>query len=56
MGDSEENLDFMLVLDNYFPETKKTSVKKCFLKKGHIRNIVNEIYEKILRKFFSDVL
>ena len=33
MGDSEENLDFMLVLDNYFPETKKTSVKKCFLKR-----------------------
>ena len=33
MGDSEGNLDFMLFLDNYVPEIKRTSVKKCFFKK-----------------------
>ena len=27
MGDSEENLDFMLFLDNYVPEMEKTCVK-----------------------------
>ena len=32
MGDSEENLDFMLFLDNYVPEIEKTCVKKCFFK------------------------
>ena len=42
MGDSEGNLDFMLFLDNYVPEIKRTSVKR------HIRNIVNEICQKIL--------
>ena len=32
MGDSEENLDFMLFLDNYVPEIEKTCVKKSFFK------------------------
>ena len=32
MGDSEENLDFMLFLDNYVPEIEKICVKKCFFK------------------------
>ena len=27
MGDTEENLDFMLFLDNYVPEIEKTCVK-----------------------------
>ena len=56
MGDSEENLHFMLFLDNYVPEIEKTCVKKFFFKekKRHIKNIVNEIYEEIL-EFFSDV-
>ena len=55
MGDSEENLHFMLFLDNYVPEIEKTCVKKFFLKKKRqIKNIVNEIYEEIL-EFFSDV-
>ena len=30
MGDSEENLDFMLFLDNYVPEIEKTCVKNFF--------------------------
>ena len=54
MGDSEENLHFMLFLDNYVPEIEKTYVKKCFLKRD-TRNIVNAIYEEILREIFSDV-
>ena len=54
MGDSEENLHFMLFLDNYVPEIEKTCVKKFFLKRD-TRNIVNAIYEEILREFFSDV-
>ena len=55
LGDSEENLHFMLFLDNYVPEIEKTCVKKFFLKKKRqIKNIVNEIYEEIL-EFFSDV-
>ena len=32
MGDSEENLHFMLFLGNYVPEIEKTCVKKCFFK------------------------
>ena len=54
MGDSEENLYFMLFLDNYVPEIEKTCVKKYFLKRD-TRNIVNAIYEEILREIFSDV-
>ena len=54
LGDSEENLHFMLFLDNYVPEIEKTCVKKFFLKRD-TRNIVNAIYEEILREFFSDV-
>ena len=56
MGDSEENLDFMLFLDNYVPEIEKTCVKNFFffLKKRHIKNIVNEIHEEIF-EFFSDL-
>ena len=37
MGDSEGNLDFMLFLDNYVPEIKRTSVKKCFFKKETLK-------------------
>ena len=33
MGDSEENLDFMLFLDNYVPEIEKTCVKNLKKKK-----------------------
>ena len=55
IGDSEENLDFMLFLDNYVPEIEKTCGKKCFFKKEAHKGIVNEIYEEILREFFSDV-
>ena len=55
MVGSEENLDFMLFLDNHVPEIEKPCIEKCFLKKGHIRNIVNETNEEILREFFSDV-
>ena len=35
MGVSEENLDFMLFLDNHVPEVEKPCIEKCFLKKGH---------------------
>ena len=45
----------MLFLDNYVPEIEKTCAKKFLLKKKkHLKNIVNDIYEEIL-KFFSDV-
>ena len=54
MGDSEENLDFMLFLDNYVPEIEKTCVKNLKKKKRHIKNIVNEIHEEIF-EFFSDL-
>ena len=37
------------------PEIEKTCAKKFLLKKKkHLKNIVNDIYEEIL-KFFSDV-
>ena len=53
MGDSEENLDFMLFLDNYVPEIKKTSVKKCFfLKKDTHKEYCEWDMSRDIKKMF----
>ena len=43
MGDNEEHLCFMLLLDNYVQKKRRHG----------LRNTVNKIYEEILREFLA---